>query len=294
VIPANPTLCVGAFGLGYLLWMDRRPGGLIWFAHIDPDSLVQSMQPLSWESGGSSSYAAVVDSLGKLYVLWNQSSAAGNALMFQTRSAFEPFPDENVFATLDLPLESLALEVDGQRSIHIAYALSGAGGYSLRYRRKWPDNYWDVTSTDLSFPPGDQGGEPIVLPRRDGNVDIMYAGIQSQQTRLMIRRRVLTPTAPLGLKVEAPRAETPLRLAPNPARAGSSLELRADAAPAGTEAVLDVFDTGGRRVASVPVAANGAQWVARVPSGVTRGWPSGVYFARMRGASRTARVVVVR
>lgn len=295
VIPANPWVSIGPYGRGYLLWQDRRPGGYIWFAHIDPDSLVQSVQPLSWDSRGSTAYAAVTDPLGALYVLWNQSSATANELLFQTRGGlYGPVVDEFVFESLPLPLETLALEVDDQRSIHIAYALSSSNGLTVRYRRKWPNDHWDVMSTDLSFPTGELGGEPLVLPRLDGNVEIVYTGVRTQQTRFMIRRRILTPQHLTSTREPVRAAAAELRLAPNPARAGANLELRAGAPSAGGGAMLDVFDTGGRRVASVPFAASGAHWTARVPAAVTSAWPSGVYFARVRGANQTARVVVVR
>ncbi len=295
VIPENPTVCVGPSGNGYLLWQDRRQGGYIWFASLAPDPVMPTVQPVSVYSQVTGTYAAVIDDDGALYVLWNQSDALGNELVQQVRRG--PLLEEIVLETLPYPFETLALEVDAQHSIHVAFALAGPQGLTVRYRRRWTDNHWDVTSTDLSFPTGEQGGEPIVLPHVDGNVEIVYTGVSTQHTRFMLRRRVLTPPQPLHSRtpVASPAAAAPLWLAPNPAVAGSDLELMSGAPPANRgDAMLDVFDTGGRRVASVPVTASGADWTARVPAAMTRAWPSGVYFARMRGANRAARVVLVR
>jgi M6 family metalloprotease-like protein len=294
--PENPVVCADANGSGYLLWQDRRPNGKIWFASFRSDSGVRSAQPVSSNSGASTAYAAALDSSGTLYVIWNQSGPNVNQLVLQTRGGLNgPITDENPLESLTLPLESLALEVDGQRSIHLAYAVAGTNGLGVRYRRRWPNDQWDASTTDLSFPDEKSGGEPILLPRRDGNVDVLYNGNLQRQAHLMLRRRVLAPERTTDVPF-APRATAaaPLVLAPNPARAGAAIVALANALPAGGTALADVFDAGGRRMATLALAPAGAGWGGRLPGAATATWPGGVYFVRVRGQDRATRVVVLR
>ena len=294
--PENPTILAAADGHCYLLWQDRRPTGKVWFATFHPDSGIRAIQPLADDSAGATSYAATLDSSGALTVLWHQSGPQLNELILQSRGGLGgQVVREELFETLNLPLETMTLDVDAQRALHVAYALVGSTGLKLRYRHRSAGEPWDVASTDLSFPAGDIGGQPIVLPRRDGNVDIAYTGSVAQQARFMMRRRVVAPER-LTEVSEAPpvAAIAPLWLAPNPAQAGTPLVARVGALRAGTSATLDVFDTSGRRVASVPMVRDGGGWSAHVWAGTSRGWPGGVYFARVRGSEQWARMVIVR
>ncbi len=301
--PENPAILASADGHCYLLWQDRRPAGMVWFATFHPDSGVRSIQPLADDSQGATSYAATLDSSGALYVLWHQSGPQLNELILQTRGGFAgPLVQEESFETLNLPLETMTLEVDAQRALHVAYALVGSTGLQLRYRHKGAGEPWDVASTDLSFPSGDVGGQPILLPRRDGNVDIVYTGGVAQQARFMLRRRVVAPERLTDVSAAPPVATlTALWLAPNPINAGTpfiarigSLGARTGALGTQTTATLDVFDISGRRMVSVPMLHDRASWTAAVPPGSSRQWPGGVYFARVRDSGQWTRMVIVR
>ena len=290
VRPDNPTICAAADGHGYILWQDRGANGKLWFASFHPDSGVRSIQPLADNSVGTTAYAAALDSSGTLYVLWHQSGAFVNELLLQVRGGLEgPLVREDDFESLSLPLETLAMDVDAQRSVHIAYALVSSTGLKLRYRNKPANDAWDVTSTDLSFPGNDTGGQPILLPRRDGNVDVAYTGTVAQQSRFMIRRRIVAPERTTDVGGEPPIAT----LAPNPAPAGAGIVARAGTQFVANGAMLDIFDTSGRRMISVPMLGGDARWSARVPAGASRQWPAGVYFARLRNSRQWSRLVVV-
>ena len=295
--PENPTICAGAGGHGYILWQDRRPNGSLWFASFHPDSGVRSIQKLADNSVGTTVYAATLDSSGTLYALWHQSGPSINSLMLQTRGGLNgPLVSEDEFESLSLPLENLALEVDAQRAVHVAYSLVGSTGLKLRYRTKPAWDQWDLASTDLSFPGDDVGGRPILLPHRDGNVDVVYTGTIAQRSRFMIRSRVLAPERLTGVVPHEPPLATlePLWLAPNPAARGEAIVARADASRPGALAVLDVFDTSGRRMTSVRMVEAGGRWTGHVAAGVSREWPAGVYFAHIRDRRQAARLVVMR
>jgi len=76
-------------------------------------------------------------------------------------------------------------------------------------------------------------------------------------------------------------------------RAGSPLVVRfAGDAPAPGSAV-EIFDLVGRRVVSTPLVPHAGGLSAEVPGTTTRGWESGVYFARVRGGGALAAPLVV-
>ena len=85
-----------------------------------------------------------------------------------------------------------------------------------------------------------------------------------------------------------------VRLAPNPLRAGSPLAFRLAGDALGTGGVVELFDLFGRRVASAPLVPHAGELFAEIPGTITRGWRSGVYFARVRdGGALAARLVVL-
>jgi hypothetical protein len=135
----------------------------------------------------------------------------------------------------------------------------------------------------------------MVVPTLDNEVCVLYFLTQGTELRQMERRRY----SPIGV-VAVPAPETPqarqgLRLGPNPLRAGASLSLRLDRTTAAPGSVLEIFDLAGRRVASAPLVADGTVLSVEVSGSVTRGWESGVYFARVLGADLDgARLVVLR
>ena len=58
---------------------------------------------------------------------------------------------------------------------------------------------------------------------------------------------------------------------------------------------LEIHDLAGRRVASAPLVDDAGGRATEIPGSVTRGWGSGVYFARVRDRETIpARLVVLR
>jgi hypothetical protein len=294
--PDNPIVTMAADGHGYVLWQDRRPSGEIWLAPVRHDTGFQPKRSLSSWTAPQTSYTATLDSAGALHVAWNASSPWVNEVRYmKLEFADDPDPEQLTLVAPTGPVESVALDVDGEGSLHAAYSVSGGDGVSLRYLRRWPDGYWDAGTTDLSYPGSYIGQMPVLIARRGGNMDLIYTGELAGQTRYMLRRRVLTPEASPTLDAPAPLVTTyePV-LGPNPARAGQRIRV-AGARQGDAPDALEVFDTAGRRLARVPVTSSGDRWHAEISAASTAGWNAGVYFARAtRSARGPTRFVIVR
>jgi hypothetical protein len=285
--PDNPIVTMAADGHGYVLWQDRRPSGEIWLAPVRHDTGFQPKRSLSSWTAPQTSYTATLDSAGALHVAWNASSPWVNEVRYmKLEFADDPDPEQLTLVAPTGPVESVALDVDGDGSLHAAYSVSGGDGVSLRYLRRWPDGYWDAGTTDLSYPGSYIGQMPVLIARRGGNLDLIYTGELAGQTRYMLRRRVLTPEAAPTLDAPAPlvTAYEPV-LGPNPARAGQ--RIRVEGARQGDAPdALEVFDTAG-----TPTGAR-ARHVLRRPvarrdlRGLDRGMERGGLF-RSRHAVRS-------
>jgi hypothetical protein len=58
---------------------------------------------------------------------------------------------------------------------------------------------------------------------------------------------------------------------------------------------VDFYDLAGRRLAALALRPGVQGWNGELEPGVTRSWPSGMYFARVRGEPReAARLMVLR
>ena len=132
-----------------------------------------------------------------------------------------------------------------------------------------------------------------MLPRREGTVTVLYTGYPGSVPAFMERDRNLW-LQPLTAVPERPDSPAWMwRVLPNPVRAGRPLRLQG-VSPGTGPARLEVFDVGGRLVASAEMRPNAGGWVAEIPGQTTREWASGIYFARLAGEGARARIVVLR
>ena len=138
-------------------------------------------------------------------------------------------------------------------------------------------------------------GRPMIVPGADDEVSVLYF-MPTPETEQLIERRRFIPSIKLAAPdpVRLP-AGLAMRLGPNPLRAGSPLVVRLAGDAAAPGSIVEIYDLVGRRVGSTPLTPDADGSTAEVPGTVTRGWDSGVYFARVRGRSTlAARVVVIR
>ena len=121
----------------------------------------------------------------------------------------------------------------------------------------------------------------------------------------MERRRFSDRAGSMLEVASVPAAAGRLELGPNPLRAGQPLSMRWAGTAAGSDAVVDFYDLAGRLVASAPLspaafAAGPGRGEASAFGGslepaAIAGWPSGVYFGRVRGTHQPAsRLVFLR
>ncbi len=295
--PENPVVVVSPDGTGSVLWHDRRTSGLIWAANFRPDTAVDVPRALVQRAGNSSIYSAALDAGGTLHMVWNIASSVQNELRYVTRPPQSVTPsEERILVSFSNPLDALTLDTDPQKAVHVAYGVSGTDGFALSYMRRWPDEFWDVGTTDLSRPGGFHGQQPTVVPRLDGNVDVAYTGDAGAGLRFMVRRRVLTPEPALAAEAR-PAASRSGRwsVGPNPARAGAALVARGVLADLTGHPALEVFDPAGRRLARAPIVARGAGWEAAIDPVTMSRWSPGIYFARLTESSLPpVRFVIVR
>jgi hypothetical protein len=81
---------------------------------------------------------------------------------------------------------------------------------------------------------------------------------------------------------------------PNPIHPGASVRLVWAGAPIADGTRLTLLDLAGRRMVETSLTRAGNVWVTSLPASVTRGWPAGIYFARVDGQPGTARLVLLR
>jgi hypothetical protein len=186
----------------------------------------------------------------------------------------------------------LQLSPDG--TLHLAYERNVDGLLQLRYLRRTEGAGWDLIGTNLSDAADGDATSPGLLATGAGEVTVFFTGHPQGLARFNVRRRRLD-AAPPPVAVEPPAplvASATLRAFPNPLRAGASLAFQVPGAPSG--AAVDVFDLGGRRVASATLGGSGVPGVARIDGAETRAWRAGVYFARARSGGDAARIVILR
>ncbi len=283
--PSTPAITVSPAGVAHVLWIDRpaapQQPQRIWAARFNPDSgMSQPFTLTRAPTYSQTALAAVTDAAGTLHVVWQVSGPGTYELHYQRRWPDRtPSPRDTVMEQQTAPFQAPILTPDRDGGLHLAYEGSGATPVEIHYRRWTPERGWDYRSTDVSE--GVDGTQPVVLPQSHDAVTVLFTGYIAGRPQLLVRQRLLPGTTLTVPPAPAPAAGIALRVGPNPLRRGAALELSVASRPANPW--LDVYDIGGRRLASVELARAADGWRAELPAARTLGWPAGVYFARPRG-----------
>jgi hypothetical protein len=204
-------------------------------------------------------------------------------------------PDQMVLVSRGEGVQNPTLRSDPDGGLHLAFITTNGGVQQVRYKRWAPDRGWDYGSTEVTLPSDGPAARPAVVPASPGDVSVLYLTFSAGVTQHLERRRRLAPSTVAVPEPSRPLTALTFRLGPNPLRAGAPLVFRAGADLGSSGQVVDLFDLAGRRVASVPLVPRGEEAFGEVRGDATRGWPSGIYFAHLRGRSRGgARLVVIR
>ena len=297
-LPAAPVVAVAGEGRSYVLWSDRAtPPARIWLAAYNPATGIGAKQKIIGSSFEQPAVDAVVDSTGALDVVWQESGSGVNQIHYQKRKpdGSSPFPLDATLVSRGESVQNPTLRIDEQGGLHLAFVGNTSGVQQVRYMRWQPDGGWDCSSTELTAITDGSAARPAIAAFTPDEVSVLYIGFPGGVMQPMERQRV-TETRPVAVPEPGrPAPALALRLGPNPLPAGASLHLRTGVA-AGSEAeAVEFFDLAGRRVAAVPLVTAGAEASTDLSGESTRGWRSGVYFARMRGfAAPATRLVVIR
>lgn len=295
-LPDAPVVVTSPDGSSSVLWSDR--GGstaAVWIAPYRPGVGLGAKQRIFESSLPQPAVDAAVDAEGALHVVWQVSGSGVNQIHYQKRlPGLAPSPADTVIVSRGEGVQNPTLRADPTSGLHVAFIASNGGVQQVRYKRRAPDRGWDYASTEVTLVSEGPMARPALAPAALNDVSVLYLGFLPA-TRQFERRRLIESVA-VAAPTPAPFVPGPaLRLGPNPLRAGSPLVLRLDGAAGRAPPVVDILDLTGRRVTSAALTPGGDAAVAEIPGGTTGAWPSGVYFAHLRGADRhSARLVVIR
>ena len=296
-LPDAPVVAVAPDGVAHMFWSNRGSPSSVWSASCDPSVGLTLPTPVAGSSFSQPAIDAVADANGMIHVVWQVSGPGVNQIHYQRRIPGRPLPSpqDSVVVSRGESVQSPVLRVDAEHSLHLAFVATSGGVQQIRYKRAHPARGWDHGSTEVTLPSDGSAARPMVVPGHWGDVSVLYFGSAGGSLQQLERRRRMPQFA---VTVPEPTRTPPapeLRLGPNPLRSGDGLALRLAAEAAAGIDAIDIYDLAGRRVVSIPLVLQGDAAVADVSGGVTRTWPSGVYFARPRGGKlRPARLVVLR
>ena len=293
--PDAPVIAAAPDGRAYVLWSDRgvNPQTLRFSRYQSDSGLSVPLSLVPSDGSSQISVCAAVDSHLQLHVLW-QEIGNGDATLHYQRRFTNAIPLRDT--TVELQgngILSPAFTVDPQGGIHLAYETTIDGVQEIRYKHWTAERGWDFSSTEVTRTSDGGSRQPRLAAFSPGDVCVLFTGYPSSSARFMSRDRRLEG---VPLTVVQPPGVAPmlaLELGPNPLRAGAALEMRWVSA-AMNHPVVDLYDLAGRRLATLSAAGSGAMQRLRVDGATTSSWPPGLYFARVRGVSGTARLVVLR
>ncbi|MBI1799561.1 MAG: M6 family metalloprotease domain-containing protein [Candidatus Eisenbacteria bacterium] len=295
--PDAPALCSSADGHAYVIWPDRATYPVrMRFARYVPDSGMSAPLQLGPTDGVPQvGVAAAVDSRGVLHALWQENGSGGSYLHYQRRDFHFPvWEPDTVIEVQPGGAQNLAMAVDRQGALHVAFESAVSGSQEIRYRRWTLDRGWDAVSTEVSRLSDGIAHLPRLAPTSPGNVTVLLTGYPAGQPRFMTRDRWLDGI-PQVAAAPPPAAFRPgIVLGPNPLRAGEAFELAWSGVPSAEPALADLYDLAGRRIATFVLAGVGSTRGTRVGASITAGWTGGLYFVRVRGTGAVARLVVIR
>jgi len=291
--PGAPALAVAPDGRSYVVWSDQGTSPpSIRFARFSPDSGVQAQLPLTPPPGAvQQSCHAAADRDGTLHVVWVVSGPGLSEIHYQRRFRDRaPSPSDTTLEVEGGVVQTPRIAADPNGGIHLAFQSLATHVSQVRYKRCQPDRGWDMGSTDITLPGDGSSQHPSVLPTGPNQLTVLYTGYVSGSPRFLERVRVGILPGLTAAPLPAPSAGVALTLGPNPLRRGASLRLSWSGGPeAGDE--VEFFDLSGRRVARASFPVAGAPGVSRtlaLAPAATASWPTGVFFARVRGARSPA------
>lgn len=301
--PGSPAIAARPDGGSIVLWSENAtsPASVL-FARFHPDSAFKGALPLTpgpTANHPELSVSGVVDAAGTLYAVWQVSGPGINEIRFQRRPATldAPSPRDTVIESYGGPVQNPTIRLDPQGGLHIAYAAANSPSDPLqaRYKRWHPTLGWDIRGTSVTRAADGNVVRVAAVPESPGKVTVLVNAFPQGEPELLERRRTTDLPTPLATPpAPPPRRALALSLGPNPLPPGRTLELRYSG-PVGGATVVEVYDLAGRRVLEVPLEGTPGARAARVGPALTRAWPSGVYFARVRGTREAAtRLVVLR
>jgi len=305
--PGAPALAVAPDGNSYIVWSDQAssPQSLR-FVRFDPVLGLGPIQSLTAQAGAIQQAGhEIMDAAGTLHSVWLVSGAGLNQIHYQRRPASGiPWPADTTLEVDGGVVQIPRLAADPQGGIHLVYQSPIQQASQIRYKRWRPDRGWDQRSTEVTLPSMGNAQRPGVAPLSPGVVSILYAGYPDGQPHFMERRRISDQPGALDVTIPPPVAAR-LVLGPNPLRAGQPLSMIWAGNAPGSGAMVEFFDLSGRLVATAPLTPGASVSGPSAPGdtgfggwlgpSVSGGWPSGVYFGRVRGSRQPAtRLVFLR
>jgi M6 family metalloprotease-like protein len=301
VFPEAPVVAVAPSGESHIFWSDRATSPTsVWFSRYGHSTGLTSPQPVATGIvSNQPTIDASVDATGTVHVVWQVTGSAGsvNQIHYQKRppNGAIPSPIDSVIISRSESVQNPIVRVDERGAVHVGFIAINGGVPQVRYKRGHPERGWDYGSTEITMVSEGGAGRPMIVPGRNDEVSVLYFLPTLETDRLMERRRFMPVGALAAPEPLRLRAGLDVRLAPNPLRAGAPLALRIPGDMLGPGSVIELFDLAGRKVASTPLVPHAGDLSAEIPGTITRGWQSGVYFARVRGGRALgARLVVLR
>ncbi len=297
--PDAPVVAVAPDGVSYVLWSDRSSAASsVWYARSTPATGFDIPRLVAGNGYSQPAVDAAADATGMVHIVWQVSGSGGvNQLRYQRRlpNGTTDYPIETVIVSRGESIQNPVVRVDEAGGVHAGFIAINGGISQVRYNRRDPVRGWDHGSTEITMVTEGGAARPMIAPGSAGEVSVLYFLPTAETERLMERRRFVPE---LSVSVPAPvrpllRLE--LRLGPSPLRAGQPLRLHLGGEAPASGGVIEIFDLAGRSVRSTPLVQHSGGWSAEIPGTITRGWGSGVYFARLRGdGALAARLVVLR
>lgn len=303
--PDAPVVAVAPDGVSYVCWSDRSTApSSVWYARSTPTAGFDEPRLVAGSSYAQPAVDAEADATGMVHIVWQVITSGGvNQIRYQRRlpNGSTDYPIETTIVSRGESIQNPVVRVDDALRVHLGFIAINGGVSQVRYNRRHPAHGWDYGNTEVTLPSDGGAARPMIAPGTGDEVSVLYFLPNAETDRLMERRRYAPEASVSAPAPFRPPGRLELRLGPSPLRAGQSLRLLLADEPAipgsarGSDSVIELFDLTGRRVLSTALVRNAAGWSAEIPGTVTRGWGSGVYFARLRGdGALAARLVVLR
>jgi hypothetical protein len=241
--------------------------------------------------------SAVVDAGGTLHTVWLVPNASQNELHYQRREPLPGHPSvpDTALERRGEPMQNLSLTLDPASGLHLAFEVATGGTPQVIYRHAPVVGGWDALGTEVTLTADGIASRPAVVAEAPTRVDVFYlaypAGVATWTQRHREPWLTAAPTA-VADTPEPPRAR--LVASPNPVHPGTTVRLVWAGAPIPDGTRVTLLDLGGRRMAEASLARTGNVWMTSLPASLTRGWPTGLYFARVDGQPGGARLVLLR